>query len=143
KAKYIFLSYNNEGVIDQNKIVKAMERIGEVDTLTENHKRYKSVNQTAEDPQMTFEFVFKLKPKKTVNKVNNLTGKEWLQNSFSIWRDLGKSEEERKLKHPAIFTVKLASKLIDTFCKPNGGVILDPFAGSGTTLIAGLSKEKE
>lgn len=143
KAKYIFLSYNNEGVIDQDKIVKVMERIGEVDTLTESHKRYKSVNQTAEDPQMTFEFVFKLKPKKTVNKVNNLTGKEWLQNSFSIWRDLGKSEEERKLKHPAIFTIKLASKLIDTFCKPNGGLILDPFAGSGTTLIAGLSKEKE
>lgn len=143
KAQYIFLSYNNEGVIDQNKIVKALERIGEVDTLTESHKRYKSINQTAEDPQMTFEFVFKVKPKKTVNKVNNLSGKEWLQNSFSIWRDLGKSEEERKLKHPAIFTVKLASKLIDTFCKPNGGLILDPFAGSGTTLIAGLSKEKE
>lgn len=143
KAKYILLSYNNEGVITQNKIVKALERIGEVETLTENHKRYKSINQTLEDPQLTFEFVFKVKPKKTINKINNLSGKEWLQNSFSIWRDLGKSEEEKKLKHPAIFTIKLASQLIDTFCKPNGGLILDPFAGSGTTLIAGLLKEKE
>jgi len=37
----------------------------------------------------------------------------------------------------------LVSKLIDTFCKPNGGKILDCFAGSGTTLIAGIKKEKE
>ena len=143
KAKYILLSYNNQGVIDIDKIDKAMAKIGDVDKLVENHKRYKSINQTAEDPQLTFEFIFKLKPKKTVNKANNLTGKEWLQNSMSVWRDLGKSEEERKLKHPAIFTVKLTSKLIDTFCKPNGGVVLDPFAGSGTTLISGLLKEKE
>lgn len=143
KAKYILLSYNNEGVIEQNKIVTTLEKIGEVETLIKKHKRYKSVNQKEKDPIITSEFVFKLKPKKTVNKVNNLSGKEWLQNSFSIWRDLGKSEEERKLKHPAIFTIKLASQLIDTFCKPNGGLVLDPFAGSGTTLLAGLLKEKE
>jgi adenine-specific DNA methylase/DNA modification methylase len=143
KAKYILLSYNNEGVISHSQILKALERVGQVETVRENHKRYRSINQTAQDPQLTFEFVYKVEPKKTVNKTNNLTGKEWLQNSFSIWRDLGKSEEEKKLKHPAIFTIKLVSKLIDTFCKPNGGKILDPFAGSGTTLIAGLLKEKE
>lgn len=143
KAKYILLSYNNEGVISHSQILKALERVGQVETMQENHKRYRSINQTVEDPQLTFEFVYKVEPKKTVNKTNNLTGKEWLQNSFSIWRDLGKSEEEKKLKHPAIFTIKLVSKLIDTFCKPNGGKILDPFAGSGTTLIAGLLKDKE
>lgn len=77
------------------------------------------------------------------NKVNSLSGKEWLQNSFSIWRDLGKTDEEKMLKHPAIFTIKLASKVIDTFCPPNGGFILDPFAGSGTTLVAGLLKNKQ
>ncbi len=143
KAKYIFLSYNNEGVMSQDSIIKAMNRVGEVETLTETHKRYKSINQTIDDPKETTEFIFKLKPNKTVNKTNSLSGKEWLQNSFSIWRDLGKSEEEKKLKHPAIFTIKLASKLIESFCKLNGGIILDPFAGSGTTLIAGLLKEKE
>ncbi len=143
KAKYIFLSYNNEGVIKHNDIIKTLKKIGEVETLTKNHKRYKSINQTENDPQITSEFIFKVKTKKTINRVNNLSGKEWLKNSFSIWRELGKSEEERKLKHPAIFTIKLASKLIDTFCKPNGGLILDPFAGSGTTLLAGLLKEKD
>lgn len=77
------------------------------------------------------------------NRINSLSGKEWLQNSFSIWRDLGKNEEERKLKHPAIFTMKLASRIIDTFCRPDDGLILDCFAGSGTTLLAGLSKGKD
>lgn len=143
KAKFILLSYNNEGVISHSQILKALERVGQVETMHENHKRYRSINQTVEDPQLTFEFVYKVEPKKTVNKTNNLTGKEWLQNSFSIWRDLGKSEEEKKLKHPAIFTIKLVSKLIDAFCKPNGGRILDCFAGSGTTLIAGLKKDKD
>lgn len=143
KSKYILLSYNNEGIIPHTSLLSALGRIGEVETHSENHKRYKSINQTVEDPQLTMEFVFKVKPKKTVNITNNLTGKEWLQNSFSIWRDLGKTEEEKKLKHPAIFTVKLVSKLIDTFCKPNGGLILDPFAGSGTALIAGMIKEKD
>jgi len=143
KSKYILLSYNNEGIIPHNSLINVLENIGEVETHTENHKRYKSINQTVEDPQLTMEFVFKVKPKKTVNKTNSLSGKEWLQNSFSIWRDLGKTEEEKKLKHPAIFTIKLVSKLIDTFCKPNGGLILDPFAGSGTALIAGMLKEKD
>ncbi|MHB8336961.1 MAG: DNA adenine methylase [Ignavibacteriaceae bacterium] len=143
KAQYIVLSYNNEGVISQSAIQQTLERIGTVETFTENHKRYKSINQTIKDPQLTFEYLFLVQPRKTLNKTNNLTGKEWLQNSFSIWRDLGKTEEEKKLHHPAIFTIKLVSRLIDTFCKPNGGKILDCFAGSGTTLIAGLKKGKD
>ncbi|MBU2431905.1 MAG: DNA adenine methylase [Proteobacteria bacterium] len=143
KAKYIILSYNNEGIIPRQAIEQTLSRIGTVETFTENHKRYKSINQTVEDSQLTLEHLFLVQPKKTINKTNNLSGKEWLQNSFSIWRDLGKYEEEKKLKHPAIFTIKLVSKLIDTFCKPNGGKILDCFAGSGTTLIAGMKKGKE
>lgn len=143
KAKYIVLSYNNEGVISQPAIHQTLSRIGNVEVYTENHKRYKSINQTVEDPQLTLEHLFLVQPRKTINKTNNLTGKEWLQNSFSIWRDLGKTEEEKKLNHPAIFTIKLISKLIDTFCKPTGGLVLDCFAGSGTTLIAGLKKEKD
>jgi adenine-specific DNA methylase len=143
KAQYIVLSYNNEGVIPHPAIIQALSRIGLVETFTENHKRYRSINQTVKDPQLTLEHLFLVQPKKTINKVNNLTGKEWLQNSFSIWRDLAKTDEEKKLNHPAIFTIKLISKLIDTFCKPNGGLILDCFAGSGTTLIAGLKKGKD
>ena len=33
-------------------------------------------------------------------KCNNLTGKEWLQNSFSIWRELTKTKEVTEHKNP-------------------------------------------
>lgn len=143
KAKFILLSYNNEGIISLPQMVRSLDKYGKVEIFQENHKRYRSINQTINDPQLTFENLFVIQPKNRKNKVNNLSGKEWLQNSFSIWRELGKSEEEKNLKHPAIFTIKLVSKIIDTFCKPDNGVILDCFAGSGTTLIAGLLKGKD
>lgn len=143
-SKKIFLSYNNEGLIPIDTIEKILKKIGNYQVHKEKHKRYRSINQTMEDPQLVFEHLFAITPEKPkpklVNKTNNLSGKEWLQNSFSIWRDLGKNEEERKLKHPAIFTIKLVSKLIDTFCKAESSLILDPFAGSGTTLLAALMK---
>ncbi len=66
---------------------------------------------------------------------NQLTGKEWLQNSFSIWRDLVKTKEEKELKHPASFPVALCEKLIKTFSKANSKV-LDPFNGVGSTTLA-------
>ena len=50
-------------------------------------------------------------------KCNDLTGKEWLQNSFSIWRDLSKTQEEKAFKHPASYPVSLCEKLIRTFAK--------------------------
>lgn len=68
-------------------------------------------------------------------KCNNLTGKEWLQNSFSIWRDLSKTKEEKDLKHPASYPVSLCEKLIRTFSK-DGASVLDPFNGTGSTLVA-------
>ncbi len=69
-------------------------------------------------------------------RMNNLTGKEWLQNSFSIWRDISKTTEERSTKHPALFPQILAEKLIQIYTKENGEVILDPFLGIGSTLKA-------
>ena len=68
-------------------------------------------------------------------KCNDLSGKEWLQNSFSIWRNLTKTKEEKDLKHPASFPVSLCEKLIRTFSKPSC-YVLDPFNGIGSTMIA-------
>lgn len=69
-------------------------------------------------------------------KMNNFSGKEWLQNSFSIWRDIRKNKEELKLKHPAMFPIALAEKLIKIYTKTDGETILDPFVGVGSTIIA-------
>lgn len=38
-------------------------------------------------------------------------------------------------KHPAVFPVELARRAVEAYSPP-GGVVLDPFIGSGTTLVA-------
>lgn len=74
-------------------------------------------------------------------RCNDLTGKEWLQNSFSIWRDLAKTKEEKSLKHPASYPVELCEKLIRTFSR-NGASVLDPFNGIGSTLVAAKNLDR-
>lgn len=66
---------------------------------------------------------------------NDLSGKEWLQNSFSIWRELSKTKEEKAYKHPASYPVALCEKVIRTFSKPHA-MVLDPFNGIGSTTTA-------
>ncbi|MFV0193473.1 site-specific DNA-methyltransferase [Empedobacter falsenii] len=75
-------------------------------------------------------------------RMNNLNGKEWLQNSFSVWRDIRKSKEEISLKHPALFPSQLVEKLINIFTKDDGEVILDPFLGIGSTLIGSFKTNR-
>lgn len=67
---------------------------------------------------------------------NELDGKRWLQNSISVWSDIRKTTEETRLKHPAMFPQSLVTRLIETFLAPEGQTVLDPFAGSGSTIIA-------
>ncbi len=71
-------------------------------------------------------------------KMNNLTGKEWLQESFSIWSNIRKTKEELSTKHPALFPAELPRKLINIYTKRRGSLILDPFMGIGSTLIASM-----
>src|SRR5262245_41984440 len=69
-------------------------------------------------------------------RCNALDGKKWLQNSISVWGDVRKSPEELRLKHPAMFPLMLAERLIESFL-PNGShLVLDPFCGTGSTLVA-------
>jgi DNA modification methylase len=68
-------------------------------------------------------------------KLNKLSGGTWLQYSFSIWRDIQKSQEEWKLKHPAMFPIKLVERLIEIYTNKPNQTVLDPFMGSGSVLI--------
>jgi len=69
-------------------------------------------------------------------RCNNLDGKRWLQNSISVWSDIRKTAEESRLKHPAMFPQMLVDRLLETFLPPGGTTVLDPFAGTGSTLVA-------
>lgn len=75
-------------------------------------------------------------------RINNLSGKDWLKFSISIWSDIHKSSEERRLDHPAIFPLELVERLIRCFTNEDAKVILDPFAGSGSSLIAARNCKK-
>ena len=76
------------------------------------------------------------------NKLNDLTGKEWLQLTKSVWFSEKCPEDKDAFKHPAPFLIKDIRKLIRLFTK-KGMTVLDPFMGSGTTLIAAsLEKRK-
>ncbi len=72
----------------------------------------------------------------TKRRANSLGGKRWLQNSISVWSDIRKSADELKLKHPAMFPAALASRLIESFLPDGPHTVLDPFAGTGATLVA-------
>lgn len=71
----------------------------------------------------------------------DLDGKTWLQNSVSIWSDIKKSREENNLDHPAIFPLMLPERLISIFSHTED-TIFDPFAGTGTTLIAAKNSKR-
>ena len=73
-----------------------------------------------------------------IKRCNDLSGKEWLQNSFSIWRNISKTKEEKELKHPASYPVSLCEKLIKTFARNNCNVV-DPFNGIGSTTVAAMN----
>lgn len=45
KAKYILLSYNNEGIIPLNRLTKILENRGIVKEYVKEHKRYRAINQ--------------------------------------------------------------------------------------------------
>ncbi|MDR0605214.1 MAG: DNA adenine methylase [Bacteroidales bacterium] len=59
KSQCILLSYNNEGIIPTYAIEQTLSRIGTVPTHCEDHKRYRSINQTKDDLQRTVEYYFK------------------------------------------------------------------------------------
>jgi len=139
-AKYILLSYNNEGVITDNEIKNILTRKGKVQLFKKTHKRYKSINQKDDDPKNTEERLYFIETGLATKRANKLDGQSWLQYSFSIWRDIAKNQEEYKLKHPAIFPLQLSERIIDVLTNGSGKNILDCFAGSGSTLIAGLKK---
>ncbi len=74
-------------------------------------------------------------------KANELNGKTWTRYSISVWSDIQKTAEEKSLKHPALFPRHLTRRLIRIFSR-RGDLVLDPFMGSGSTLLEAGSMER-
>ncbi len=70
------------------------------------------------------------------NHLNCLTAKEWLKSQLGVWQFNYQGRDIRdKKQHPATFPISLATKVIELFTH-EGELVLDPFVGSGTALVA-------
>ena len=83
------------------------------------------------------------RPTPPERRANDLDGAAWLQNSISVWSDVVKTPEETVLRHPAMFPVRLAARLIESLTRAGQDVVLDPFCGTGSTLLAAESLGKD
>ena len=72
-----------------------------------------------------------------VNRLNELPTKEWLKFQKSWFIHNPPPRRKSVLRHPAKFPETLAMEFITFFTKPNH-VVLDPMAGTGSTLVAAL-----
>ena len=70
------------------------------------------------------------------NHLNCLTAKEWLKHQIGVWKFFYEGRDVRdKGVHPATFPIALAKHVIELFTH-QGELVIDPFVGSGTTLVA-------
>jgi len=67
------------------------------------------------------------------SKISDISKKEFMEWTNGLWNFSG--ESKKKVGHPAPFPVELPKRCIKLFSYV-GDTILDPFLGSGTTLIA-------
>ena len=68
--------------------------------------------------------------------INCFSAKEWLKCQLGVWQFTYSGRDIRNKKvHPATFPIALARKVIELFTH-KGELVLDPFVGSGTTLVA-------
>lgn len=73
---------------------------------------------------------------KARKRANDLDGATWTRYSISIWSDIKKTPEEVRLKHPALFPSALVARLMECFTTSQDRIVLDPFVGVGSTVIA-------
>lgn len=68
---------------------------------------------------------------------NGLSAQEWAQRSRSVWNDVSSARKRKHLTHGATYPEKLCDRLIEMYTK-QGDTILDPFLGTGTTLLSAI-----
>jgi len=76
------------------------------------------------------------------NHINCLNAKQWMKGQVAVWEF---SYEKRDIRdkniHPAVFPIALPARCIELFTH-KGELVLDPFVGIGTTLVAARDLER-
>lgn len=102
--------------------------------LEECARSFRKIANSVKDLQYEIIRSGKFHPK---NKLNDLTGKEWLRHTKSwIIKDGKRSDIPKEIKnHPASYPPDLAKHFIEFFTK-NEMWVFDPFMGIGSTIAA-------
>ncbi len=143
--KHLILSYNDEGIMPENKIIELFNKYGKLEISEQNYQRFKS-NSNGKQKKEVKEKIYYLKNINPLNKLNDLSGSEWIffLNSVEVTHYSTKGVEgyahHLRGKHPSPKPPQLMKRFVDFFTK-EGQTVLDPFMGVGGTLIAcSLSK---
>lgn len=75
------------------------------------------------------------------NKLNNLTGKEWIKFTKSWFIHSPRSRNKEEILHPAKYPESLIEDFIIFFTKEDEWVF-DPFLGTGSTLVAAANTKR-
>lgn len=68
--------------------------------------------------------------------LNCMDAKSWMKSQIGVWQFFYEKRDVRdKEIHPATFPINLAKRTIELFTH-EGELVIDPFVGSGTTLVA-------
>ena len=68
--------------------------------------------------------------------INCLNARDWLKHQLGVWQfNYEKRDIRKRDVHPATYPLALSSKCISLFTH-EGELVLDPFVGSGTTLLS-------
>ena len=71
-----------------------------------------------------------------------IEARDWMKNQIGVWNFKYESRDIRdKSVHPAVFPIEMAQRVISQFTH-KGELVIDPFVGSGTTLLAAQDLER-
>ena len=145
--KHLLLSYNDDGIMPENEILKLFNNAGKSEIAGQDYQRYKS-NSNGKQKNGVREKIYYLKRINPKNKLNDLSGSEWIffLNSVEVTHYSTKGTDGfahyLRGKHPSPKPPQLMKKFVDFFTK-EGQIVFDPFMGVGGTLIAcSLSNRK-
>jgi adenine-specific DNA-methyltransferase len=145
--KHLLLSYNDEGIMPESKILKLFNKAGKTEVAEQHYQRYKS-NSNGKQKNGVKEKIYYLKKISQQNKLNDLSGSEWIYflNSVEVTHYSTKGVDgfahHLRGKHPSPKPPQLMKKFVDFFTK-EGQTVFDPFMGVGGALIAcSLSNRK-
>lgn len=74
--------------------------------------------------------------------INCMSPKDWIKSQIGVWQfNYEKRDIRDKKIHPATFPISLARRIIELFTH-RGELVIDPFVGSGTTLLAARDTDR-